>query len=80
MVKNYNEVLYANQTIRCENIILRRAKIEDAQMVLDKGTDQEVLKYIGWAGVQSIEEARQSIYDFFCKRVCFSFAHAAVDD
>ena len=68
MVKNYNEVLYANETIDCKDIILRRAKIEDAQMVLDKGTDEEVLRYIGWPGVQTIEEARQSIYDFFWSR------------
>ena len=68
MVKNYNEVLYANETIECESIILRRAKIEDAQMVFDKGTDPEVLKYIGWPGVQTFEEARESIFNFFWSR------------
>ena len=65
MVKNYNEILYANERIECEHIILRKAIIEDAQNVLDKGTDPEVLKYIGWPGVQDIEEARQSIYNFY---------------
>ena len=68
MIKNYNEILYANQTIECKNIILRKAKIEDAQTVLDKGTDPEVLKYIIWPGLNTIEEARESIFNFFWSR------------
>ena len=64
MVKNYIEVLYDNQTIHTERLILRKFKKEDAPDLLEYSSDPEVLKHLTWEGHNTLEAAITSIVEF----------------
>lgn len=65
MKKNYNEILYKNETIELENIILRKYRADDAEDIFEYASDVETVKHLTWSGVQSVEEARAGIYDYY---------------
>jgi ribosomal-protein-alanine N-acetyltransferase len=48
-----------------ERIVLRKFRKEDNQAVYEYGSDEETMKYLAWQGVQSIEEANQSIATYY---------------
>ncbi|MCL2350438.1 MAG: GNAT family N-acetyltransferase [Defluviitaleaceae bacterium] len=63
MVKNYNEVLYRNERIETDRLVLRKFRIEDAADLFEYASDEEVTKTLMWAGVKTMEEAVAGIYD-----------------
>ena len=64
MVKNYIEVIYDNQIIHTERLIIRKFKKEDATDMLEYGSDPEVLKYLVWEGITTIQEAITAIVEY----------------
>ena len=64
MVKNYTEVIYDNQIINTERLILRKFRKEDAVDMLEYGSDPEVLKYLIWEGIKTIDEALVAIVEY----------------
>ena len=68
MKKNYNEILYKNQSIQCKDILLRRFEEGDVEDILEYASDEEALRYIDWEGSKTIEEAKSNIYDFYWAR------------
>ena len=65
MIKNYNELLYDNETIETKRTVLRKFKKSDAEDVLEYGSDEETLKYLIWGGVETLDEAKTSITDYY---------------
>jgi len=63
MVRNYNEILYDNETLFTDRLILRKFTKEDAPDVLEWGSNEETLRYLSWQGVTNIDEAKASIFD-----------------
>ena len=68
MVTNYNEVLYDNETLETQRLLLRRFTKDDAADVLEYGSDEEVLRYTIWDGVRTIDEAKESIFGYLLQR------------
>ena len=68
MVKNYNEVLYANETIKTQRLVLRKFRIEDAADILEYASDAQTMEFLVWEGLTTIEEARAAVYDYYWAR------------
>lgn len=68
MVSNALEVLYDNETLLTERLILRRFLKEDAADVYAYASDPETLKYLSWDGVRSLEEAKKGIVEYYWSR------------
>jgi len=68
MVKNYNEVLYQNETIKTERLVLRKFRIEDAADILEYASDTQTIEYLIWDGLNSIDAAHAAIYDYYWAR------------
>ena len=65
MVKNLLEVLYENETLETENLLLRKFTAEDAPDVLEYGSDAATLQYLVWDGLMTLEEAKAAIYEYY---------------
>ena len=65
MRKNFNEILYDNETVKTERLILRKFKKSDATDIFEYGSDAEVLKYLVWEGVKSVEAAVSAVVNFY---------------
>lgn len=65
MVQNYKEILYDNEVLVTERLILRKFVKEDASDILEYGSDAETMKYLHWDGVQTIDEALNGIINFY---------------
>ena len=68
MVENYNEVLYANERMETERLILRKFRLEDAEGILEYGSCAETVKDLMWDGVSTLEEARAGIFEYHWSR------------
>jgi len=68
MVKNYNEILYQNETIKTERLVLRRFKITDAADILEYASDAQTMEHLIWEGLSTIEEAHAAIYNHYWAR------------
>ena len=68
MVENYNEVLYDNEMLVTTRLILRKFRKTDASDIFEYGSDAETLKYLDWGGVQTIDEALNSIVSYYWSR------------
>ena len=68
MVNNYNEALFQNETIVTERLILRKFALKDAEDIVEYGSDAETMEYLVWEGLNTIEEARAAIYDYYWSR------------
>jgi len=68
MVENYNEILHENETIETENLTLRKFRGSDAEDLYEYASDKEVMKYLTWSGVRTLEEAKGGIYNFLLSR------------
>ena len=65
MVHNYKEVLYDNEILETNRLILRKFMKSDVHDILEYGSDPETLKYLDWEGVQTISEAMKGIVDYY---------------
>jgi ribosomal-protein-alanine N-acetyltransferase len=70
MVENYKEILYDNERLKSERIILRKFVKNDASDVFEYGSDAETLKYLDWNGVHTQNEALAIIIDYYWSRPC----------
>jgi len=61
MVKNYNEILYNNQRIETSRMVLRKFTPDDAVDMLEYASDAKAIKYQGWDGCSTLEEAKLEI-------------------
>ncbi|MDR2182638.1 MAG: GNAT family N-acetyltransferase [Clostridiales bacterium] len=68
MVENYNEVLYQNETMVTERLILRKYRVEDAADILEYASDAQTVEFIIWEGLDTIRAARAAIYDYYWSR------------
>ena len=68
MVKNYNEILYDNETLETPRLTLRKFKKEDAADLLEYGSDSETLKWLIWEGISTIEDATAAIVNYYWPR------------
>ena len=64
MVKNYKEVLYDNESLETNRLLLRKAIKSDAAGVFECGGDAETVEHLDWEGVQSEEEALNAIIEY----------------
>ena len=65
MVKNYREVLFDNETLSTDRLVLRKFRKDDAADVLAYGSDAETLKYLFWDGVYTVGEALNDIVGYY---------------
>lgn len=65
MVKNYLEVLYDNETLPAEHIVLRKFKKTDADDIYEYGSNEETLRYLVWEGLKAPEEALDAIVNIY---------------
>ena len=68
MQKNYNEILYENQTIELKTFTLRKFRGSDASDVLEYASDKETMKHLIWRGADNIEEVKKTIYNNYLSR------------
>lgn len=68
VVGNYKEILFDNEVLLSEHILLRKFKKEDAKDVLEYGSDEETLKYLVWDGIKTLDEAKTAIVDYYWSR------------
>ena len=68
MVRNYMEVLYDNEEMETERLLLRKFKKEDASDILEYGSDKQTLKYLIWEGVETLDDALNSVIDYYWSR------------
>ncbi|MCL2199456.1 MAG: GNAT family N-acetyltransferase [Defluviitaleaceae bacterium] len=71
MVKNYNEILYENETLPTPRLTLRKFRKTDAADVFEYGSDAETLKYLVWEGLKTEDEAKESIINYYWSRLGF---------
>ena len=64
MISNVKEVLYDNERIETERLILRKAKKSDANDMLEYASDEDTVKYLDWAGAKTLDELVKGIVDF----------------
>ena len=65
MVRNYNEVFYKNRVLESERLILRRFCEDDAADILEYASDSEVVRWLVWEGLSTMEEARAAVYNVY---------------
>ena len=65
MVKNYNEVLYKNECIETERLILRKFKVEDAEDIFEYASDAATVEFLCWEGLSTLEEAHAAVYNHY---------------
>ncbi|MCL2574385.1 MAG: GNAT family N-acetyltransferase [Defluviitaleaceae bacterium] len=68
MVENYNEILYAHETISTERLILRKFRITDAEDILEYASDAATVEHLIWDGLNTIDAACTAIYDYYWSR------------
>ena len=68
MVHNYMEVLYDNETLFTERLILRKFTKDDVADILEYGSDAETLKYLIWDGIKTTDDALGSITNYYWSR------------
>ena len=64
MVKNYKEILYDNETLETERLILRKAKKSDTLDMLEYASDEDNIRYLDWTGAKTRDEILLNIIDF----------------
>ncbi len=68
MVSNTLEVLYNNQELDTPRLLLRKFRKDDAEGVYAYASDPEAVRFLIWDGVKTLEEARQSIFQYSMSR------------
>ena len=65
MKENYKEILYDNEILNAERILLRKFKKADAPDLFEYGSDKETLKFLAWKGFKTVEEAKRAIINYY---------------
>lgn len=65
MISGAEEVLKKITMLNSERIILRKFTQEDAEDVLEYGSDPETLKWLFWEGLKDIEGALEAINGYY---------------
>jgi len=65
MVENYTEVLHDCKPIATPRLILRNFTKKDAVDILEYASDEQVLKYLEWGGVRTLDEAIKQIVEVY---------------
>lgn len=73
MKKDYDQILLETPMLHTKRLWLRRFEENDLAAVLSYGSDAETLRYLRWSGVQSMDEARQSL-DFLLRPGVYALA------
>lgn len=68
MVKNYNEMLYKNENMVTQRLILRKFRIDDADDILEYARDAQTVEFLIWEGFSTIEDTLAAIYDYYWSR------------
>jgi ribosomal-protein-alanine N-acetyltransferase len=68
MVRNYKEVLYENEEIETDRLLLRKFKKEDASDILEYGSCEQTQEHIMWEGVKALDEAVENIVNYYWSR------------
>ncbi|MCL2564659.1 MAG: GNAT family N-acetyltransferase [Defluviitaleaceae bacterium] len=64
MVANYKEILYDNEWLETERLILRKSKKSDASDIFEYASDEETVKYLAWEGAKTEDEALNGIINY----------------
>ena len=59
------EVLYDNENLETKRLLLRKAVKNDAEDIFECGGDAETVEHLDWAGVQTVDEARKAIIEYY---------------
>lgn len=65
VVNNYKEVLYDNEVLFTDRLILRKFTKKDIPDILEYGSDAETLEHLEWEGVKTADEAMKGITDYY---------------
>ena len=68
MVQNYKEILYDNERIETNRLILRRARKYDVDDILEYASDAKTVEYLDWDGANTAEKVMQDIIEFHWSR------------
>lgn len=66
MIENYDAVL-SQATLSSSRLMLRKFQSTDAEAVFEYGSDAKVLEHLDWCGVKTLEEAKNSISEYYMK-------------
>jgi len=64
VVENYMEILYDNERLETERLILRKARKDDAPDMLEYAADEDTVRYLDWAGAKTVDEVVTGIIYF----------------
>lgn len=64
-MKSKEEQLRKKDTIETKRLLLRRFQLEDKQDLLEYASQEETLRYLTWEGVQTLEQAMESIQGYY---------------
>lgn len=64
MIQDWEKILTETKLIEAARVELRRFMPQDADDVLEYGSDDTTMEYLIWDGVKTIEEARESVEGF----------------
>jgi ribosomal-protein-alanine N-acetyltransferase len=68
MVENYKAVLYDNERIETERLVLRKSTKSDVPDMLEYASDEDTVRYLDWAGAKTADEVLSGIIDFHWSR------------
>ena len=80
MLNNYNEILYYNQQMQTDRMILRKFAAEDAADLLECFNNENAVKYLYREPFASIEEARAEIFNKYWAKYNSVFWAAQLKD
>ena len=68
MIENYLEVLYDNEMIETERLILRKSTKNDVLDMLEYASDDDTVKFLDWVGAKTEEEMLAGIINYHWSR------------
>lgn len=64
VIESYKEILYDNEKMETERLILRKSAKSDAPDILEYAKDVETVEFLEWSGVKTVDEALNAIINF----------------
>ena len=68
MVNNFMEILFDNERLETERLILRKSTKNDVIDMLEYASDEEAVKFLDWAGAKTADEMLEGIINFHWSR------------